>query len=109
MSIDKNHQIRAFYYFPKSAPSDPPEIFFGIYAPNGGLLDGGECCMRWLELSGQLTPRLHAYDDSWRVLASFSDDLLQRLAEVDDKNISPEQFIEILKSCGFVDQTHDLS
>lgn len=61
--------------------------------------------MRWLELSGQMTPRLHAYDDAWRVLASFSDDLLQRLAEVDDKNISPEQFIEILKSCGFVDKS----
>ena len=64
--------------------------------------------MRWVELSGQLTPRLHAYDDAWRVLASFND-LLQRLAEVDDKNISPEQFIAILKSCDFVDQTHDLS
>ena len=81
-----------------------PEISFGMYALEGGA--SGEMTMRWRSFSNepQLVPRLEAYDDSWSALATFGD-LLAKMAEVDDANVTPERFIEILLSCGFRDLT----
>lgn len=89
---------RAWYH----RPGDRPEINFGMYADEGGT--SGEMTMEWIELNGRQVPRLRAFDDSWSALATFGD-LLQNLGQVDDENITQKQFVEMLLSCGFEDQT----
>jgi hypothetical protein len=84
------------------------EIMFGMYydaAENDGFGGtSGEMGMRWYEIGGKNVPRLEAYDDGWSALSLFSD-LIQELGNHDDENMTQEQFIEILKSCGFEDLT----
>ena len=78
------------------------DIMFGMYHPEGGTT--GEMCIRWVELSGKLTPQLQSYDDSWGVLALFTD-VIQKMGEVDGEDISEEDFAKLLDSCGFTDMT----
>ncbi|MCP4370020.1 MAG: hypothetical protein GY797_18170, partial [Deltaproteobacteria bacterium] len=47
---------------------------------------------------------LQVFDDAWSALAGFTD-VVEKLGKKDDENITPEQFVEILLSCGFVDDT----
>lgn len=61
----------------------------------------GEIAMRWIPLTGKMVPQIQAFDDSWKVLACFSD-LIDKLAEFDGENITPDKFIEILESLGFI-------
>jgi hypothetical protein len=60
--------------------------------------------MEWIYLAGKLVPRLNAFDDGWKVLASFND-VISKLAEVDDQNITEEEFVKILDQLGFKDLT----
>ena len=78
------------------------EIWFGLYHPEGKT--SGEMCMVWKELSEQRVPQLQVYDDAWSTLPRFAD-LLEKMGEMDKKHITQEQFIEMLTSCGFEDQT----
>ena len=78
------------------------DVMFGMYGEGDGIY--GEMAMEWEELGGKEVPRLKVYDDAWEVLASFQD-LLQKLAEVDNQNITQGQFVEILNGCGFEDLT----
>ncbi len=82
---------------------DLPAIIFGIYNPkeNG---PSGEMAIVWETLGNTPIPQLKIFDDAWAVLKSFPD-LIDKLAEVDNKNISQKQFIEILLECGFKDST----
>lgn len=89
---------RAWYH----RPGDGPEINFGMYAYEGGT--SGEMTMEWIELDRRQIPRLKAFDDSWSALAMFGD-LLQKMGEADDENITQGQFVEMLISCGFEDKT----
>ena len=75
-------------------------IVFGIYRKEGGT--AGEMSMRWSDLGLDSVPYLHCYDDAWNILPEFSD-LIAKMAEVNNKNITQDQFIDILLSCGFVD------
>lgn len=77
-------------------------IHFGMYAREGGT--SGEMTMRWHDLGGKSVPRLEVFDDGWSALFLFQN-LLEKLAEYDNKTISQEQFVEILKTCGFEDLT----
>lgn len=78
------------------------EVNFGMYYPKGGT--AGEITMEWLTVGNKECPMLRCFDDAWKVLYSFSD-VLQRLAEVDNKNITEEEFVAILDTCGFKDMT----
>ena len=79
------------------------EIMFGMYSREGGTT--GEMGMRWRDLGGKKkVPRLEVFDDAWHVLSIFPD-LIQALGEHDNKNIAPQEFVEILKSCSFSDFT----
>ncbi len=82
---------------------DPPEITFGIYGSKDGE-PSGEMAIVWETLGNRSVPRLKIFDDAWDVLKSFSD-LIDKLADVDNKNISQQQFIKILLECGFKDST----
>ena len=82
--------------------SDEMEIVFGMYLPDG--CTSGSMAMIWKMLSNHQVPRLEVFDDAWSALHLFAD-IIEKLAEKDGENITPEQFTEILLSCGFVDIT----
>jgi len=77
-------------------------VTFGIYSTEGGTT--GEMTMKWIELCGDLIPRLEVFDDSWEALASFKD-LVDALGLVNGKYITDEEFVKILLGCGFMDIT----
>jgi len=81
-----------------------PEIVFGFYSPEGGT--SGEMSMCWYDLGKDdiPVPRLECFSDAWHALFILQD-VLKRLADVDDEDIAPEQFMRILEQCGFVDTT----
>lgn len=103
------NNIRGFYwsnkaYYAKSIGLTGDQIMFGMYGEDGDSGTIGEMSMEWIVLDRRYVPQLHVFDDAWKVLASFSD-LIYKLGEVDDQNISPEQFVNILKTCNFKDFT----
>jgi len=95
----ESEYFRAYCDLRKFAHINYPEITLSLHSKDGGVY--GEFMVVWVNLNNRLVPRLEAFDDSWRVLACFSD-LLDRLAEVDSENILPNEFIEILDSLGFI-------
>jgi hypothetical protein len=82
------------------------EVLFGI-GPRTGEGTCGEMAVRWYELHGILCPRLEAFDDSWRVLASFGD-LLETMGSIPAgwrNAIAPRAFCALLEARGFLDRT----
>ena len=98
------HTGGSWYAFslPQFRDSVKDSISIGMYSPDGGT--SGEFQIEWVDLDGKLTPRLAAFDDSWSALQNFGD-LLARMALLDDKNIIPKQFCEMLISIGIQDRT----
>jgi hypothetical protein len=99
--------IRGFYWSSKAWYAEGagitwPEVNFGLYYRHDGTT--GEMSMKWEKLGGELVPRLCIFSDAWKTLASFKD-LLDELSNVDNKNISDAEFVEIIKKCGFEDLT----
>ena len=80
------------------------EIKFGLYNDNGdsGSDCAGEMAMKWHKTPA--APRLEAFDDSWAVLATFTD-VIKAMGRKNDLNITPDQFAEILVGLGFEDRT----
>ena len=80
------------------------EVMFGFYYEDGGT--SGEMGVRWVDIGSEkhLTPILRVYDDAWDALNECKD-VIEKMAEVDGDDISPEQFCDILLSCGFKDLT----
>ncbi len=78
------------------------KVIFGMFHKDGGTRN--EMNMIWEELGGRIVPKLGVYDDAWSALSLFTD-LIDCLAEVDSQNITEEQFVTILKNCGFEDLT----
>lgn len=78
------------------------EIHIGFYSPEGGTT--GEFTVEWIELSGREVPRLRVFDDAWDVLARMSD-LLGRMADLDNQNVTPQAFCKLLLELGFEDRT----
>jgi hypothetical protein len=78
------------------------EVMVGFYHPEGGTT--GEFGVRWLPLDGDITPKLEVFNDAWHALYQFQD-LLGALAELDEKDITPAQFCELLLSFGIKDLT----
>jgi hypothetical protein len=100
--------IRGFYqchkaWYAESNGIKQPEIMFGVYWKYDGT--EGEIAMKWVEIGGKLVPRLMAYCDAWKVLKSFGN-VLNELAAVNNKDITDNEFVEILMKCGFKDLTN---
>ena len=89
---------RAYYgkYF------EGESVTFGMFAPGGGT--SGEMSMKWIWLGGENVPMLQVFNDAWDVLSTFGD-LIARLAEVDSKRITAQEFVDILLECDFIDDT----
>lgn len=112
MNLKHNNAVRAFTVLSRSWYADAnlcnaqyrEDITFGLYHSDGGT--SGEMSARWYDLgsTNPLAMRLEIFDDSFTALASFND-VIQALAELDDQNITPEMFCDILKKCGFADHT----
>lgn len=78
------------------------QITIGFYHPDGGTT--GEFEIRWEELGGKLTPKLTAYDDSWDALSKMPE-LISKLADLDERDVSPDDFSMVLREIGFEDFT----
>jgi hypothetical protein len=78
------------------------EVNFQLASHGGGT--AGEMTIRWYRVGGFLSPRLECYDDAWAVLGTFKD-VIDAMAEVDNQNITPKQFCQLLDKLGFVDGT----
>ena len=110
MKRDHSECKREFYHVSKSIYADGKtwkngefdEITLGFYHPDGGTT--GEFSIVWMMLGGEAVPQLRAFDDAWSALAEFGD-VLDRLAEHDGENLSPEAVIALLKECGVEDAT----
>jgi len=76
-----------------------PEVMFALHSPGGGVT--GEISMRWILLGGKEVPQLQIFDDAWEVMACFHD-VMDKLADYDRQNITPDEFISILESLGFI-------
>ena len=78
------------------------EITMGFYHKDGGTT--GEFTIRWIELSGSETPMLCCFDGSWHAMWQFRD-VLEKMAEIDGTNPTPNEICRILVSCGVADNT----
>jgi len=102
--------IRGFYWVnrewhAKHMQGLPPCIEFGMYNENGQGGGIGEMNVIWKEFEvGKSVPQLCVFDDGWAVLESFAD-VIKEMAKHDNKNLTDQQFVELLKSCGFRDLT----
>jgi hypothetical protein len=77
----------------------------GLYHPEGGTV--GEMQFVFQALGGRVVPRLKCFDDGWYALSTFAD-LIARMGQANDKNITPEDFRKMLLECGFTDLTKEL-
>ena len=80
------------------------DVTFGMFDEDNDGGTTGEMSLKWYELGGKVVPKLECFNDAWEVLAEFSD-VITELGKVDSRNITPDEFAEILKSCGFKDMT----
>lgn len=78
-------------------------ITIGFYdVDDGGTI--GEFSINWEKLGGETVLRLDAFNDSWGTFAHFAD-LLGAMAKIDEVNVTPEKFVEILTSFNIADLT----
>lgn len=77
------------------------EIMFGIYHDDGG--SSGEMSITWIDLMGKKTPKLEAFNDSWKILSDFSD-VISELSELSG-DVTQDDVVRVLKNCGFKDIT----
>ena len=104
-----NKTVRAFYWCSQAWYAEAngytrynDKINFGMYHKDGGT--DGEMSVKWIELGNGLCPKLEVFDDAWKILSEFSD-VIDKLAQVDGLNVSPDEIVNILLECGFQDFT----
>lgn len=78
------------------------DITLGFYHADGGTT--GEFSIKWVNIGSKVVPKLEAFDDSWNALLCFAD-VLQKMAENDNNNLTPQEFCELLKTCDITDIT----
>ncbi len=102
----KNENIRGFHWLNRSRYKEQiagKEIMFGYYDAVGGT--SGEMAMRWEIINCEETPQLQIFNDGFSALFSMPD-LLEKLSDLNDKNFTDEEFVEILLDFGFKDLTN---
>ena len=110
----KEHEgaIRAYYHLKEAWYAEAnlqgrefvDEVMFGFYHPDDGGGTSGEIAMRWISMEQSAVPQLQCFNDAWHALAQMQD-VLDELAHLDDVDISPMEFCQILDVCGFTDVT----
>ena len=100
-------QVSRAWYAKSSLVDDTiDEIVIGFYHPDGGTT--GEFVLQWVCINNRPTPILYSFEDSWNALWSFQD-LLEKMADLDGENPSPEQICQILLELGVEDATPKIS
>ncbi|MCO5237921.1 MAG: hypothetical protein M9904_14500 [Chitinophagaceae bacterium] len=104
---NKGEAIRGYYrlskaYFATETDVERSTLMVGVYYDDGST--AGEVSVEWETTRGQKVPVLTAYDDSWKTLSRFGD-LIKEMAEWNNKNITEEQFTQLLNKKGFTDLT----
>lgn len=79
-----------------------PEIMIGYSNPD--LMIDGEFSIKWIDLGSDLSPRLEAFNDSWKVLHEMPE-LINALSGIDSKRYSQRQMMDLLLSLGYEDHT----
>lgn len=91
-------------WYAKTALRDSEEDFtIGVYHDEGGTI--GEFNVKWHALNNKLSPKLHAWDDSWMVLSTYFQDLLRTMGEIDSDDIAPDEFAKKLEELGIENAT----
>jgi hypothetical protein len=80
------------------------EFMVSLDAPGGGTY--GEFAIVWYELGGQPFPRIEAFNDAWKALASRPD-LLRAFGAMSERT-TQATIAGVLASLGFVDKTDEL-
>lgn len=104
---------RAFYHYAESwyGKTSPltdcvDDVMFGYYPEGGNQGTTGEMKMAWYALGEETpSPCLEVFCDAWQALYDFRD-VLERLAALNNKNITPTEFCALLLELGFTDKTH---
>lgn len=99
MSGIKAFMVTNEAFYARSLPPDRPnEIMIGFYYEEGGT--DGEFAIRWRDVA----PRLEVFEDAWKALKQMPE-LLDLLAQMDGKNITPKELSSELLKIGFKDYT----
>lgn len=102
--------VRGFYQLSKAwyGPSNLKGldmldcITVGFYAPEGGT--SGEFEIVWELVCGKPARILKAFDDGWSALFNFGD-MLESMADIDGKDVSPDEFAKLLEELGIKNLT----
>ena len=97
-------QLSKAWYGPANLtnPKMLDSIMVGFYAPEGDT--SGEFEIVWEKLSSGWAPRLNAFDDGWSALFNFGD-MLESMADIDGKNVDPDEFASLLEELGIKNMT----
>ena len=97
-------QLSTAWYGPEllKSKNEIDVVTIGYYHPSGGTT--GEFQVLWEYIGRMLTPKLCAFDDSWSALYEYRD-LLELMAGIDGKDVSPDEFCKILSDLGIEDAT----
>lgn len=95
---------KAWYGCGNLTPGDSLKdvVTIGFYSHDGGT--SGEFEIEWIELCGNIVPRLKAWDDGWSALYHFND-MLKVMASIDSENISVDDFCTRLEELGIENAT----
>lgn len=104
-----DNYYRGFYILNRSwyaSEDEPDEIMFGLYSKEESSTIG-ELSVSWKQYTSsvEIFVRMCAYTDSWSILSTFKD-LFDELAKKDNKSVTLDEFVNILKSCNFKDITN---
>lgn len=64
----------------------------------------GDISMQWLLLNNRLCAKINMFYDTWK-LFSICNDFFLELSKFDNEEVSVQEFIDCLNSCGFTDST----
>jgi hypothetical protein len=82
------------------------EVVFGLYDANGDA-NGQEIAVTWYQSTANdkhSYSMLEVSSSNWKLFFQFMD-LTAKMAEIDHNKLTPDEFCDILKSCGFEDIT----
>ena len=78
------------------------EIMIGYFNPDTEYT--GEFVIRWIELGNEYTPKLEAFNDSWKVLLEMPE-LISALAIIDGERYTQREMMDLFLSLGYENNT----
>ena len=106
----KNEMQRGYMRFSKAYYATPGEntvVMVGLYSEDADAGTDGEFRFEWIPLDPRTGPTLQmqVFEDTFAVLPRF-EDLIERLALVNGRNIQEPEFVALLNELGIKDFTN---